>query len=92
MKMIDALKIIGNRNDPEGFMVEFERIERGILTSDHFPDKHAGEPLIKTEEEAWELARKFAENTSEKDYVNVYVIKQDFYPVEGYEKKVLRRY
>ncbi len=79
------------RTEQEGFMVEFEKRKNGLLRSGHFPDKHAGESLIKTEEEAWELARKFAENSS-KDYVNIYVIRQDFCPVQGYQKKILRRY
>lgn len=89
MKMEDALKIICEREEPQGFMVVFERRNRGILTSDLFPDKHAKEPLIRTEKEAWELARKFAEN---KTCVNIYVVKEDFRPVKGYEKKILKKY
>ena len=51
MKMNKALEII-NRvvEEQEGFMVCFEWIERGMLRSDHFPDKHAKEKLIPTED------------------------------------------
>ena len=77
--------------EPKGFMVEFEHRIDGMLRSSHFPDKHAGEPLIKTEEEAWELARNFAEILPQ-EYVNIYVIKENFFPVECYEEKKLRKY
>lgn len=77
--------------DPKGFMVKFEHKIDGTLRGSQFPDKHAGEPLIKTEEEAWELARKFAESLPQ-DYVNIFVVKEDFCPVEGYEEKILKKY
>jgi len=83
MKMDDALEIIKG-----GFMVSFEHAGDGFLRSDHFPDKHGNEELIKTEEKAWELARQFAEKTFGK-CVNVYVIKSDFRPVDGYKEKMI---
>lgn len=77
--------------EKKGFMVEFERRSNGMLISGHFPDKHAGDRLIKTEEKAWELARMFADGHHE-DYVNIYVIKEDFCPVEAFEEKILKKY
>lgn len=95
MKNIEAMEIINeyeNRaNEPIGYMVSFERTERGMLYRDHFPDKHAGESLIKIEEEAWELAERFNNATSD-DYVNIYVTDQRFVPVDGYDLKKLNRY
>jgi len=82
--MSEALSIIDGK--PQGFMVSFEWKRGYILTSDHFPDKHAGEPLIETEVEAWELARTFAKKTKGK-CVNIYIINHEFSPVRGYECK-----
>jgi len=90
MKMQEALDII-NSCPPKGFMVAFEKIDGYILRSDHFPDKHAGESLIPTEEEAWELAGRFADKTKN-SCVNFYVIKHDFTPVEGYKNRKIRDY
>lgn len=88
MKMKEALDFIEGK-DNDGFMVAFERKKgNALLMSDHFPDKHAGEPLIKTEEEAWELAAKFAEAMKGK-VVNVYVIKSDFCPAHNYREKYI---
>lgn len=88
----EELKITGKNEEQKGFMVEFEhRIHRTLLKSGHFPDKHVGASLIETEEKAWELARKFAEILPQ-EYVNIFVIKEDFRPVEGYEEKKLRKY
>lgn len=87
MKYHEALKVI-NEGLNQGFMVSFEWKDGCILGSDHFPDKHAGEKLIETEEEAWELARKFARKTKGK-CVNIYVIKSDFTPVEGYKSQYM---
>lgn len=83
MKMKDALEMI-NAKSTSGFMVSFEWIEGSILRGDHFPDKHAREKLIETENEAWDLARKFADATKGKT-CNIYVIKNDFVPVNGYK-------
>lgn len=93
MKMQDAMKIIIDHES--GFMVNFEKIsndgEGSIMKSDYFPDRHADENLIKTEEEAWELARRFADAVNPKEYVNIYVIDQTFSPVKGYTNKELNR-
>lgn len=87
MKFLDALRII---NGDQGFMVAFERVTGHIRLRDHFPDKHAGEKLIVTEELAWEYARKFADNAPD-SIVNIYVTHHDFVPVAGYQEKMLRR-
>lgn len=87
MKYCDALKII-NEGFPSGFMVSFEWKRDGMLCSDHFPDKHGGEELIETEEEAWKLATSFAAHTKGK-CVNIYVIRRDFTPVDGYQFRLI---
>lgn len=83
MKMRDALKMMAVGIKPKGYMVHFEWAEGGMLRSDHFPDKHAGEALIAGEEEAWVLAYAFAQKTTGK-CVNIYVIQDDFTPVPNY--------
>ncbi len=76
---------------PPGYMVSFERVEGRMLAGDHFPDKHGGENLIPSEEEAWELARAFASATRGK-CVNILVTDSEFHPVVGYlEKKIENR-
>lgn len=85
MKYDTALRIIDGRINL-GFMVSFEWKEGLMLRSDHFPDKHAGECLIETEDKAWELAYQFARKTRGK-CINIYVIKSDFTPTEGYESR-----
>lgn len=82
MKMAEAMKIIEGR--PKGFRVYFEKVQGGFLYSDHFPDRD--EELISTEVEAWRLANSFAARTRAR-FVNIYVIDQNFGPVEGYEDK-----
>ena len=82
MKMSEALRII-NSEKPKGYMVSFEVKEGSICRGDYFPDKHAGEPLIETEQEAWDIARKFASKT-DINIVNIYVVHHDFRPVDGY--------
>lgn len=84
MLMREAMRVINDEPKPMGYMVSFERKEGRFLASDHFPDKHRGEPLIPTEEEAWVLARKFAAKTVGR-CVNVYVVAHDFVPVPDYE-------
>lgn len=95
MKNIEAMKIIDEyetrANEPTGYMVAFERREHGMLCSDHFPDKHAGEQLIETEEEAWELAKRFDDATGS-DCVNIDVRDQSSMPVDGYKTKKLSVY
>ena len=89
MKFQEALDIINKKE--KGYMVSFEVRERGLLRSDHFPDKHADELLIPTEDEAWRLAERFAKATGS-DTVNIYVIDNTFSPVKGYDKKKLKSY
>ena len=86
MKMKEAMKIIEGPEDV--FMVSFEWRGDGVLTGDHFPDKHAGEELISTEEEAWKLAAEFAKKTVGKA-VNIYVVNADFIPVAGWYEKAI---
>jgi hypothetical protein len=74
----------------QGFMVHFEKKEGHILASGYFPDKHAGEKLIKTEDEAWELASRFAKATSPNEYVNIYVVDNQWRPVGHYTTKGIR--
>lgn len=85
MKMLEALKII-NDSKVYGYMVNFERVEVRLLYRDYFPDIHAGEKLIETEEKAWELANAFAKSTKCKCF-NIYVTDKNFNPVPGYENK-----
>lgn len=87
MKMQTAMGMINNK--PKGFMVHFEWIDRGCLSSDYFPDKHADEPLIETEYEAWKLAHKFARVTKGKA-CNIYVIDHTFSPVKDYEDREIK--
>ena len=91
MKMKDAMDMIerNKKEKVEGFMVSFEWARKGMLHSDHFPDRHAGEELIKTEEEAWALAHEFAKGTFG-NAVNIYVVGSDFVPVDGYEEKKIK--
>ena len=62
-----------------------------VVFSHHFPDKHGGEPLIKTEEEAWRLANRFASATGN-DIVNIYVVDSQWSPVKDYNLKRIRKY
>lgn len=89
MRFEDAMDMIETKES--GFMVNFEVREGSILRSDYFPDKHAGEELIKTEDEAWELAERFAKAVDASVYVNIYVINHTFHPVQGYDAKKLNR-
>jgi len=84
--MKEAMGIIEGEKD--GFMVSLEWKKGGMLHSDHFPDKHAGEDLIITEKEAWMLAAEFAKKAVGKA-VNIYVINADFTPVTGYREKYI---
>lgn len=85
MKMAEALEIINQK--PKGFMVSFEHVE-GSLRSDNFPDKHAGEDLIPTEWEAWELARAFAAKTVGR-CIHVLVVDENLRPVPGYKDRMI---
>lgn len=88
MKFEEALSII-NGKEKQGYMVSFEIKEGVLLKSDHFPDKHAGELLIPTEAEAWDLAKRFAK--AHPNTHNVYVIDGSFSPVKEYDSKKLNR-
>jgi hypothetical protein len=90
MKMDDALQITEER--PVGFLVSFEHADGSVLRSDCFPDVRAGEPPIPTEEEAWRIARLFAQVTRNR-CVNIYVIRSDdLRPVMGYrDRKITNR-
>ena len=87
MRMAEAMKIIQGEEEG-GYMVSFEWKEGGMLRSDHFPDKHAGEPLIPTEQEAWMLATEFARKMRGK-VVNLYVLRANFSPVDGYRTRYI---
>lgn len=79
MKMVEAFAVMYGSND--GFMVSFEWIEGSILRSDHFPDKSAGEELIKTKDEAWGFANMFALKTFNRA-VNIHVIDVNFSSID----------
>lgn len=88
MLFSEAMEII-NKKDPVGFRVHYEKLNKGMLESGYFPEKH--EPLIDTEETAWILAREFACKTYGR-YVNIYVIDASFNPVPNYQlKKIVNR-
>lgn len=70
MALIEAAEKTPKYTNVGGFMVSFEVIKGHILASDHFPDKHAGERLFKNEDEAWLMARRFA-NATDDTYVNI---------------------
>jgi hypothetical protein len=96
MKKEEALKLIkGNEKKPKftgvkGFMVHFELRKDHMLHTDYFPEKHLGEDLIRTEEDAWNLAKRFS--LINEDYVNIYVIDHNFQPVSGYKTREIKEY
>ncbi len=89
MRMHKAQEIIKGEPRYTGFMVSFEEVKGRLLHSDHFPDRHAGEPLISSESEAWAMAQAFASKTRGK-YVNIYVVDVNFSPVQGYAEKMIK--
>jgi len=90
MRMSEAREILAGKDTREGYCVTFEVRERGMLASDHFPDVHAGEPGIPTEEQAWAMAASFAHAKQKREVVNVYVIRaSDFTPVPAYRARML---
>ncbi len=89
MKMLEAQRIIDTEPAESGFMVGFEWAGDGVLHSDHFPDKHAGEKLIETQREAWDLAYAFAVKTRG-TAVNIRVITSDFKPLPGYQYQTIK--
>ena len=84
MKFQEAEKIINNPKR-DGFVVCFERyINKDEKVFDFFPE--LDEELIKTEEEAWQLAKLFAEKTH--DYcINIYVMDENLTPVKDWRSK-----
>jgi hypothetical protein len=89
MKHQEALDIINNSGKSKGFMISFDRIRGIMIEGHHFPDKHAGEELIETEGEAWELARKFADATF-RECINIRVIDHKFRPLKTGFCEVIR--
>ena len=87
MKLKEAMDIIETKE--KGFRVHFEIREGSTLRSDFFPERE--EDLIKSEVEAWELAKRFAKAVDPKIYVNIYVTDETFSPVQGYDLKKLNR-
>ena len=77
MKMSRALELIKyNKEINTGFMVVF-RVGTNIQSKeDYFPDKHSGEKLIETVEEAWYLAKQFSKVS--KNYVGIHVVDSSF--------------
>jgi glycosylphosphatidylinositol transamidase (GPIT) subunit GPI8 len=92
MKMSEAKEIIDGEHQSiekyEGFMVCFDRRENGFLFGEFFPERTAGDELIKSEEEAWSLARDFARKASWA--VNIYVMDHHYQPVDGYKEKMIK--
>lgn len=87
MRLKDAMKIIETKE--YGFRIHFEVREGSILRSDYFPE--IDEEIIDSEEEAWELATRFAKATDSSIYVNIYVVDHTHHPVAGYNDKKLNR-
>ena len=86
MKMQEAIDIMNDK--PKGFMVHFEWRDGKFLRGDYFPDKHAGEQLIESEDEAWRMAEKFAKKMQGK-IVNVYVVNSMFCPISNYRERMI---
>ena len=87
MRLADAEKLIAEENQPKTYRVTFERRERGLLVSDHFPERD--EKGYESEHEAWGAALRFSRVDPLK-YVNIYVINaKDWRPVGGYRDKML---
>jgi hypothetical protein len=85
MKLAEAKKIIYEGGlQPRGYRVCFERVDGRLLCTDYFPERN--EYLIDYEEEAWELARQFA-NATRNRCVNIHVVDDQYRPVPGYEKR-----
>lgn len=85
MKMREAMAVINGQPEPVGYQVSFERVCGSVLVGDYFPANN--EPPIPTEEEAWDLARKFAAVTYGQ-CVNLYVT-EDHLPVANYKDKLI---
>ena len=86
MKLADALLIIDQPAPETGYRVRFERVDGNFLRGDHFPER--GEPLIASEEQAWQLAIRFAAATVGR-CVNVYVVDGAWSPVRSYRERMI---
>jgi len=82
---LEAAKNMMKRRQ-RGFRVSFDWLEPPFLRSDHFPERD--EPLIKTEIEAWRMAKNFAAATFGKT-VNIYVVDHEWMLVNGYREKMI---
>jgi hypothetical protein len=83
-----ALDIINDGEKLKGFRVHYR--EEKDTDPLFFPSKLAREVPIKTEEEAWELAEKFAAKTVGR-FNDIYVVTQDCIAVKGYKEKTLNK-
>ena len=83
MKLSEAKRLIKTATD--GFRVHFETRGGGLLRTEYFPGRD--EPMIKTEDGAWKLAREFSK-VDPKKYVNIYVVNSEHSPVDGYRDHV----
>jgi hypothetical protein len=82
MKLNEAEDIIMGKGLRSGYCVSFEVRKGSMLQGDHFPDVHAGESGIRTADQAWDMASRFASAKHKDPVVNVYVISAvDFSPV-----------
>jgi hypothetical protein len=88
MKFEDALTII--KEFETGFRVHFEIRERGILSTDYFPNNN--EPTIKSLKLASEFAFRFARAVDPEKYVNIYVVDETYSPVPGSKDYILNKY
>jgi len=92
------------RTAEAGYMVRVNVVsgtpESGLkYTSFHFPDKHKGEHLIGSEEDAWALAELFGILCKDHRFTifndpcyrieDIYVIGHDFRPVKNYDKRTI---
>ena len=71
MKLKEAMDIIKSDIN-KGYVVRFRFKERSFWSHDNFPDVLNGESPIKTEQEAYDLAMKFADRTIGK-YIDICV-------------------
>jgi hypothetical protein len=86
MRMHEALNIILGVNEPVGYYVRFERADKGMLYTEYFPEKY--EDPIRSEEEAWALAARFAAATRGR-CINIFVVDTKWYPVPGYRERTI---
>ena len=88
MKMQEALNIMEAEAKPVGFMVHFIWNDKPPR-SDYFPDVRNGEPPIATENEAWQMAEKFAAKTRG-ICIHVYVVRSvDCVPVHDFLERMI---